>query len=239
MRKMWLTLTLVAMIALPVLAQRGGFGGFGLGGMSGDMLLMNKSVQKELKLDDKQTAALKEANKAAEEHMAKAREAFQDMDREKGMEHMQKANEVRTKALKKFKDDTLTSEQRKRFAEIEVYVGTKVNKDPNVFKETAITKALKLSDKQQETVKETLSDLDKDVKEVQADAKGDFSKMKGMFKKMQSLRGDAFEKITKSLTEDQQKTLKELAGKEFEFKMDNPFGKGGKKGKKGKKKDDF
>jgi hypothetical protein len=232
MRKLWLTLALVGMMALPVLAQfRGMFGG---GPQSGDMLLMNKSVQKELKLDDKQMKGLAEINKAAGEHMAKAREAFQDGDAEKGKEHMQKANDERTKGLKKFKE-SLTSEQQKRFQEIEVQVATK-NTDPNLFKHSGIVKALKLTSKQQETVKEALSDLDKDTREVFEDAKGDKGKFKGVFKKVQTLRKDAYDKITKGLTEEQQKTLKDLGGEKFDLVIEK--GKFGKKGKD-KKKDDF
>jgi len=235
MRKMWLTLALVGMLALPVLAQRFGGGMFG-GGMTGDMLLMNKSVQKELKFDDKQTKAMAEVNKASAEHMAKAREAFQDGDREKGMEHMTKANEERTKALKKFKE-TLTSEQAKRFQEIEIQVATK-GADPNIFKHSGVAKALKLTSKQEETVKETLSDLEKDTKEVMSELKGGGKggKGKGIFQKLGTMRKEAYEKITKTLTDDQQKTLKELGGKAFEIEMPKFGGKGGKGGKK---KDDF
>ena len=52
-------LGLVALLAGPAAAQgRGGFGMFGGGGFA--MLLGNESVQKELKLDDKQVEKAKE-----------------------------------------------------------------------------------------------------------------------------------------------------------------------------------
>jgi hypothetical protein len=234
MRKLWLTLALVGLLALPVLAQRFGGGMFG-GGFSGDALLMNKGVQKELKLDDKQMKALAEISKAADEHRAKAREAFQDGDAEKGKEHMQKANEEQAKGLKKFKD-TLNSEQQKRFQEIEVNVARQFT-NPDIFKHAGVVKALKLTSKQQESLKEAMSDLEKDSKEVMEDAKGDFGKLKGAFKKLQTLRKDTYEKITKGLTDEQQKTLKDIGGEKFELKFDK--GKFGKGGKNKKKKDDF
>jgi Spy/CpxP family protein refolding chaperone len=242
MRKTWLTLALVGMIALPVLAQRfGGFGMFG-GGQGGDNLLTNKSVQKELKLDDKQAKAIEEIQKKFTDSFREAFEAGKDGDKEKAQEIIQKAGEARTKALKSFKD-SLTSEQQKRFQEIEVQISTKQT-DPNLFKHSGVQKALKLTSKQQETVKETLSDLEKDTKEVMSELKGGGKgKGKGIFQKLGTMRKEAYEKITKSLTDDQQKSLKELAGKEFEFVPDNPFGKGkgkfGKGGKDKKKKDDF
>jgi hypothetical protein len=144
---------------------------------------------------------------------------------------------ARTKELKKFKE-SLTSVQHKRFQEIEVQVATRIT-DPNLFKHSGVVKALKLTSKQQETVKEALSDLEKDAKEVMEDAKGDFSKFKGAFKKVQTLRKDTFEKITKGLTEEQQKTLKDLSGEKFDYVPDKFGGKGGKGGKNKKKKDDF
>ena len=83
MRKKLLTLTLVAMLALPVLAQRRP-GGFGMGGrQGGDMLLMNKSVQEELKLDDAQKKTLGEITKATADLREKAMEAFKDGDKDK------------------------------------------------------------------------------------------------------------------------------------------------------------
>ncbi len=236
MRKTWLTLTLVAMIALPVLAQRGGFG-FGGNMFAGDGLLMFPDVQKELKLTDEQKKELGTITKSAQEYRTKSRDARQDGDQEKAKEYGDKANDLQAKGLKKLKE-SLTSEQTKRLHEIEVNVARQFN-SPNIFKNTAVVKALKLTPKQEVTVKETLSDLAKDTKEVQDEAKGAKGDKGAFFKtmqKVQSLNKEAYEKITKSLNDDQQKTLKELGGKEFKLE----FGKGGfGKGKKNKKKDDF
>ena len=189
MRKVFLTMALVGLLVIPVLAQfRGGFGG---GQLTGDALLMNKSVQEELKLTDDQKK--------------------------------------------------IVSEVAKRFAQISIQVATK-NNDANIFKNDDVVKALKLTDKQKASVKETLSDLEKDAKEVMDDAKDDFrTKGKAAFTKVAGLRKEAYEKITKALTDDQSKAFKELAGDKFELKMEKGgFNKGGKGGKNKKdKKDDF
>ncbi len=230
MRKVFLTVALVCLLAIPVLAQ------FRMGGTNNpDMLLMNKSVREELKLTEKQTKALDEIDKAAKENREKVRAAFKDGDKDKGMDLMKKGSEETIKKLDTFKE-TLTTAQRKRFQEIEVQVATK-NSNPDVFSRPNIQKALSLTDKQKTTVKDTLADLGKDVKEVQDDAKGDFKKMFAAMKKITGLRKKAFDTITKSLTEEQAKTWKEMAGEKFEMKNERPKGKG--KFKDSKKSDEF
>ncbi len=240
MRRFWLTLALIGLLALPVLAQRGGFG-FGFGGpQTGDMLLMAKAVQKELKFDDKQLKQIANIESAAKEYRDKGMESFKDGDKEEAMKMFGKAQEETAKGIAKFKE-SLTSEQKKRFHEIEIQVAAE-RTDAKIFGHSGIQKALKLTSKQQEAIKETLSDLDKDIKEVQEDAKGDKQKMFGTFKKIQGLNKDAYEKITKGLTEEQAKAWKELGGEKFDTKeLFKGFGKGGKGGKGGKKKknDDF
>jgi len=230
MRKTFMTLTLVVLLALPVLAQRQRQG-FGFGGqMTGDALLANKSVQEELKLDDKQKETLKEISTKFREEIG---EAFKEKDKDK----IKEISDKRTASLKKFKE-SLTSIQSKRFSEIQVQVSKK-NNDVTLFKREEIQKLLKLTDKQKESVKETVASYEADQKEVLDDAKGDRAKGKAAREKISTMRKEAFEKISKTLTDDQAKTLKDAGGEAFEYKAD---GGGGGKGKgKGdkKKKDDF
>jgi hypothetical protein len=222
MRKVLLTALLVGLLALPVLAQ------FPLGGMmgramDGTALLGNEGVQKELKLNDEQKKAITAANKARQEAF---RAAFQDKDRDA----MQKATQDFTKAMGKVKDG-LSKTQLARLTEIEIQVAVQMNQ-PSIFKNERVQKALKLTDKQKDAVKEALSDLDKDVKEMMEDAKGDREKMVAAFKKMQTMGKDSFTKITKTLSEAQKETWKKMQGEKFELKL-------GGFGGKGKKKDDF
>jgi len=232
MRKVLMTAALVILLVLPVLAQRRGGGFRGPGGP--DMILQNKSVQEELKLDDKQKTALKEISTKQRESMTKAFELFKDGEKDKGKEAMTKATEETNKALAKLREG-LTSTQAKRLTEIEVQRATATS-NPNIFKNAAVVKILKLTDKQKDAVKETVTELDKDRKEVMEDAGKDREKFKEARTKVQKLQKDAFAKITKSLTEDQVKAWKDAAGEKFEYKENpNPF-KGGK-GKRGKDKD--
>jgi len=240
MRKAFLTLALVALVALPVLAQRGGRGFMGGGGDVSAQLLANKGVQEELKLTDSQKKDVKAATDARQKAFEKARE-------DKDFEAFGKINEDFTKAMKKVKDK-LTSTQSKRLMQLEVQVAAK-NKSVRIFQNPDVQKALKLTDKQKKKLKSTLSDLEKDTKELMEDAKGDFKKMRQAFGKMREMGQEAYTTVTKTLTEEQQKTWKTLGGEKFEGKgvpFESPFGKfgkgkdkGGKRKKKNDKKDDF
>src|SRR5207237_4456535 len=85
-----MVLTLGTAAALTAPAQAQGFRGRG---MAGYMLLSNKSVQEELRLDDQQ---VEKATKVVEEVGAKVREKMQDIPqeerREKGAQLFREAN---------------------------------------------------------------------------------------------------------------------------------------------------
>lgn len=230
MRKLTLTLVLVGLLAMPVMAQFGMFGGVQ---QSGDTLLQNKSVQKELGLTEKQTEALAKIQRDAG---AKIKEVIQDNqgDFEKIREGMQEVNKGTLKELKKFKEG-LTKEQQKRFGELEYQVAEKTS-DLTFLGREDIQKALKFTDKQKKLVKSTNEELEKDTKELMDDAKENMN-FREVFQKLPKLRKTAYEKVSKSLDDDQKKTWKTNSGKAFEYKQDfGGFGKGGKFGKK--KKDD-
>src|SRR5262245_51926510 len=139
MRKLCMTSVLVALLAMPVLAQFG-FGRMG-GGMDANALLGNADVQKALKLSEEQKTAIGEATKGRGEAF---RAAFQDMDQEA----IRKAQETYTKAMTKVREG-LKSEQTKRLAEIEIQAAVQMN-SPSIFKQERVQKALKLTDKQKE-----------------------------------------------------------------------------------------
>jgi hypothetical protein len=220
MRKLFLAMALTGLICMPVLAQFPFGGGMGRGGEG--MLLMVEDVQKDLKLTDEQ----KKSISSAREEMTKAmRAAFQDKDREA----MQKAQKEFSTALAKVKEG-LSSEQKKRVFQLEIQSAVKSN-SPAIFKREEVQKALKLTEKQVETVKDALTDLEKDVKELMEDAKGDREKFGGAMKKMQSMGKDTFEKIAKSLSEDQKTTWKEIQGEPFKGEFRPSFGGGGRRPK--------
>jgi Spy/CpxP family protein refolding chaperone len=237
MRKMILTLALGIGLVLPALAQFGpGFGG-GFGQTSGDALLNNKSVQKELKLTEEQIKAIEELTSAQREAMKEAFPLFRE-DREKATEIMKKAQTEMTSGLKKVREG-LTSEQSKRFSQIKIQVAAK-NKDLKIFQDEEVVKVLGLTTKQQDTVKETLAGIEKDVQELRDEAKGDFRKMRDIFKKSTELTSEGWDTVVKSLSDDQKKSWEDAQGEKFELKMDKGgFGGGKQKNKGGKKKDDI
>jgi hypothetical protein len=225
MRKLILTVVMAGLVCLPVLAQFP-FGG-GRGGIDSNSMLGSKDVQKELKLTEAQIKTIT----TAREEMTKAfRAAIQDMDREA----MQKAQQEQTKALTKVREG-FTPEQKKRFFQLELQSAAKGNQAA-IFSREDVQKAMKFTSEQTEKVKSALSELQKDTKEVFEDAQGDREKFQAAMKKVQGLGKDTFDKITKSFSDDQKKSWKELQGDEFKGEFRPPFGFG--KGK-GKKKDDF
>jgi Spy/CpxP family protein refolding chaperone len=228
MRKLFLTVALAALVCLPVVAQPFPGGMMGRGGDMSATLLSLEGVQKELKLTDDQKEAI---GKATKERNDAFRKAFEDKD----FASMPKAGEAFTKAMTTVKDG-LKPGQKKRLLGIEVQLAEK-NKTVTIFKNAEVVKALVLTDKQKESVKELMSEYEKDAKELFEDAKGDRTKSKGVFQKVQKMGGDTYAKITKSLSEKQLDAWKDLKGEKFEV----VFPKGGfnPKGKdKAKKTDD-
>src|SRR4051794_26682986 len=112
--RFFLSVGAVALLAGPALAQRGG-GFFGGGMGSPALLIQNKGVQKEIKLDDAQA---QKAESLAREKMEGMREKFQgipkEQRKEKGQQVMRETNAEVNKALA----DILKPEQKKRFDQI-------------------------------------------------------------------------------------------------------------------------
>src|SRR5262245_17604855 len=86
--KVVLCLGALAILASPALAQQRGFGGM-VGGGGAAMLLNNKSVQKELKLDDGQVSKIESYAAEVMEKMQGLREKIQDVPQEERREKMQ------------------------------------------------------------------------------------------------------------------------------------------------------
>jgi membrane-bound lytic murein transglycosylase len=215
MRKALLTLGLVVLLAIPASAQ------FGLP-VDATMLLSNKGVQDELKLSDEQKKSIKEANDDFAKALQKARE---DMD----FSGLATARQDQVKAIKKV-HDKLDEKQAKRLAQIEFQQVTKGKmKNPRILANTHIQKALKLTDEQKKTVKDTITELDKDFKELDDEAKDDFQKQFANFRKKAELNNEAYEKIVKKLDDDQKKDFDKAGGEKFTLKVDFPFGKDKKK----------
>jgi hypothetical protein len=204
--KFGLTLGLAAFIIGPALAQRGqGMGGGGILGM-----LMNKSVQDELKLDKDQLDKGKEAIQKFREDNKDDLEKLRDMNlpREDRVELSRKIG----KASEKLAAEILKPDQVKRLNQIRMQqegVGALVNPET--------VKALKLSDKQKDDLKTIGEDLQKEMREAFQSAGDDRQEL---MKKMTALRKDKMDAALKVLTDDQKKAFKELVGAPFEMKRE-------------------
>jgi ribosome recycling factor len=200
----------LGLLAVPALAQppRGGFGQMGIG-----QLLMNKSVQEELKLDkesiEKITAAIGKVREDMKDDLAKLRE--QDTPREERQAINKKLTEATTKAVA----DLVKPEQMTRVKQIQLQV-----QGLNAFNNPEVQKAVNLTDDQKEDIKKVNDEAGQKVRELFQDAQGDQDKIREMRTKITAMTKENMEKVTKSLKPEQQKALKELLGAPFELKIE-------------------
>jgi hypothetical protein len=206
-----LALGLVALVAGPAAAQGPGRGfGARMGTYSG--LLANESVQKELKLDDKQVEKAKELDEKMNEEMRSKFQDLQDLEPQERRTKMQEINrEIGASALKSA-GDFLKPDQIARLKQIANQVrGAQAFSDPEVAKKLNITDAQK-----------------KDIQSIQQES---FQEMRTIFqenqddpearmKKMNELRKGTLSKVLAKLNDEQQKTWKELLGSPFEIKYE-------------------
>ncbi len=117
MLRAFLGLGLLAIIAGPAAAQGQGRGGFGRFGNLG-MLLGNASVQKELKLDDKQIEKAKELAEKTGEKMRENFEAARELEGEERRTKMMELNRELTASTIKSAGEFLKPEQITRLKQI-------------------------------------------------------------------------------------------------------------------------
>jgi len=202
---------LVALLAGPALAQGQGrgFGMFGGGGIG--MLIGNESVQKELKLDDKQVEKAKEVAEKNGEKMRAAREEFQNLDQEERRTKMQtlgkEMNESTLKAIGEF----LKPEQIARLHQINHQV-----RGAMAFSDPEVAKKLSLTDGQKSEIKTIVDDSATAIRELFTSNPDD---REGNMKKVAELRKETLAKVTAKLNDEQQKTWKEMIGSPFEIKF--------------------
>lgn len=211
MRTLKMTLTalgLAALLASPAWAQRGGRGfGFGPG-----MLLSNKSVQQELKLDDQQ---IEKAKGLSEQVATKMREMRESLTGLEGQEQRDKATELMkpiTEETNKAVAEILKPEQNKRFHQI-----TLQQRGSQAFSTPEIQNDLKLTDEQKEKIKTILQEA--------RPARGDFAKNAGgdreaAREKAMARRKETLDKVLATLTDDQKKAWNEKTGAPFEIKFE-------------------
>jgi hypothetical protein len=212
--------TLVLVFGVIALASSGALAQLpipGLGGGGGAMLLMNKSVQEELKMTKEQVAKV---GGVQEKMMAKMPDLFAKLqgakpeEREaKMLEIFKEINAEAEKTVKEF----LKPEQLKRLKQIEMQVAGVGN-----FTSKETQKALKLTDTQQEKIKTIVDDLNRQTREMLKGVGRDPTKMAEMRKKMEGMRKDAEEKVNAILNAEQKKSYRDMLGDPFELKIERP-----------------
>ena len=199
------TLTLGLALGLTgiVVAQEQPKGIIGIGTM-----VFHPDIQKELKLSDEQTGKLKES-------LGKVMAKYEN-DFAKFQKSPPKSEEVE-KVSKAFTDDSRTAiagvldaKQMKRFQQILwQLIGATALLDPELHKE------LKLSNEQKMKLEEVFKDRTKKILEMQK--AGELSK-----EKYDAVIKDTEQKANGVLTEEQQKSYKELKGPKFEISPPPP-----------------
>jgi len=205
-------LALTALLASPAFAQ--GRGGMGMGG-NPVMLLGNASVQKELKLDDKQ---IDEAKNLASESREKMQAAFQDAQGLEGDARREKMQEI-TKQLNEESRPKigaiLKSDQVKRLHQIVLQ-----QQGVRAFNEEHVQKALKITDDQKDKFKSLMADMQTQMRELFT-AGGDAQERR---EKMTAMNKEFNEKGQALLTDDQKKSYKEMLGSPFTVVFERPGG---------------
>jgi hypothetical protein len=225
--KVSLSLALVALLASPALAQqrqrqRQRQPGGGFGGGFGQNLLLNKSVQEELKLTKEQQDKLTEAGKGVQEKMREAMQGLRDLQPEERMQKMAALRKETGETLAKAAE--LTSKQSARLKEIELQQGVRT-RGLTVFNEADVQKKLNLTDEQKSALKTIVTETQEKIQEETKDLdRMDFQKRNEIRTK---LNKEAMSKFASKLTADQKKTWAEMMGEPFEVKFERPMRRGG------------
>jgi len=202
---------LVALLAGPALAQGQGrgFGMFGGGGIG--MLIGNESVQKELKLDDKQVEKAKEIADKNRSKMTAAREELQNVDQEERRTKMQALTKEMNESTLKAVGDFFKPEQISRLHQISYQV-----RGAMAFSDPEVAKKLSLTDTQKTDIQTIVTDSNAEMREIFTSNQDD---REAAMKKVAELRKETLAKVTAKLNDEQQKTWKEMLGSPFEIKF--------------------
>ncbi len=234
----WVMVALFVVSAVLVVeAQQPRQGGFGQANTT-NAVLSNKDLQEELKVTDaqkekfkgvteKQTAAFKK-NMEAYKEAGGDKEKMKEL-REGGQKDAEKLNDE----IKKVVEETLTSDQKKRLAQIDLQV-----KGMRAFSDEKIAKDLSIADGQASKIKGVMEEYAKDSKELGfGGGKGDKEKSAENQKKREKLTKAAMADVDEVLTAEQKAKWKEMVGAPFDTAKLRQGGFGGFGGNKNKTKD--
>jgi hypothetical protein len=199
----FLGMGLVALLAGPAAAQGRGFGRGG----SVAFLLGTESVQKELKLDDKQLEKAKELAEKTSEEMREKFQGLGDLSPEERMAKFQEINREMTASTLKAAGDFLKPEQVTRLKQISYQ-----RRFAQAFTDPEVAKKLNLTDAQKTDIQAILADSMKEMP-TREDFQDD---REAAMKKSAEVSKQALSKAVAKLNDEQQKTWKELLGSPFE-----------------------
>ena len=204
----FLGLSLVALLSSPAAAQGGR--GFGRGG-SVAFLLGNESVQKELKLDDKQLEKAKELAEKTGEEMREKFQGLGDLSPEERRAKFTEINREMTASTLKTAGEFLKPEQITRLKQISYQA-----RGAQAFNDPEVAKKLNLTDSQKSDIQTILADSLKEMP-TRDDYQDD---REAAMKKATDVHKQALAKAVAKLNDEQQKTWKELLGSSFEVKYE-------------------
>jgi hypothetical protein len=230
--KLFLALGIVALVSAPVFAQQPGGGRGGRGGANLATLVVNKSVQTELKIEGdaatKVADAIKKVNEDLKDETAKIGRGSTASDEEKAAAR-KKIAETQEKALK----EVLSDKQMTRLQQIRHQ-----QQGLQIFDDAEAAKTFKLTDDQKAKIKEINDGLRKEITDLNPGGGGG-GRNPETLQKIATLRKDAMGNALKTLTDDQKKALKDLTGEPFEYKPDAGAGRGRGRGQPAKPRTDF
>jgi uncharacterized membrane protein len=203
-------LSLVALLSGPAAAQGGR--GFGMFGGNLGFLLSNESVQKELKLDDKQLEKAKELAEKVGEEMREKREGLQDLSPEERRAKMMEINREVTASTLKAAGEFLKPEQIGRLKQISLQ-----QRNAQAFLDPEVAKKLNLKDSQKTEFQTMVTEAGAEMRTIFQENQDD---REAAMKKIQELNKKTLEQIVAKLNDEQQKAWKEMLGSPFEVKYE-------------------
>jgi hypothetical protein len=206
-----LGLGLVALLVSPAAAQGRRFGRFG---GNPAFLLENASVQKELKLDDKQIEKAKELAEKTGEKMRENFESVQDLEGEERFKKMQELNRGVNESALKEAAAILKPEQVDRLKQIAYQ-----ERGASALTEPDVQKKLDLTDSQKTEIQSLVQESFGEMRSIFQDNQGDWE---AITSKLAELRKQTRSKAESKLKDEQQKTWKEMLGSPFEVKWEPP-----------------
>lgn len=179
------------------------------GGMQrGVMLLSNKSVRSELKMNDEQVAKVDAMLAEMREKHSSDFEKMRDAEPQDRMRMSRELMQTMLEESKKPLAEILKPEQVKRFSQIEL----QTRGLDAMIADPTIGSSLKLSDDQKEKIKTIQQDSFTQMREIFQNSQGD---REAAMKKMTELRKETMEKGLAVLSDEQKKAWNEAIGAPF------------------------